>query len=242
MFVIIFAILLILLSEGVRLFFRWRISHHIGNKARPFERKDASLPFSLLILGDSTAYGTGVDNPTQSLGGKIGASFPHVAIWNRAKNALSLNDLPSTIDTIASEKGRFDGILIVIGGIDMLRLTPPSVARKKLLRTLRMAKKLSPHIVLALSSNIRSATFFRFPLNRIFEYEHRSLETLYGQIAQEEHIAYVSLYEPIDTCPFAKNPEKLYANDGLHPNHLGYEIWFEKIKEPLKKIFPSNIS
>lgn len=231
----------ILIVEGTRLIFRWKVSHRLGLDARPYSRKNPALSRSILVLGDSTAYGTGASDPAYSIAGRLGTMFPDSEIWNSAKNALPLGNLPSIIQSVSREKSHFDAILIIIGGIDMLRLLPTSILRKKLLHAIREAKKLSPDIYIALSSNIRSSTFFRFPVNRIFEAEHRAMESLYKEVANSEHIHHIPLFEDIDHCPFAKNPNELYALDGLHPNDAGYELWFQKIINSIQKNFKKTL-
>lgn len=231
----------IIIFELSRLIFHWRKAHQLSQNTRPFSRENDSLPYSFLVLGDSTIFGTGASKPEHSLVGRIAAAFPDHNIWNRGVNALSLQDLPTIIDSISHEKSSFDRILILIGGIDILRLTPMPTIRKHLLRSIESAKKLSPNIYIASSSNVRSAPFFRFPADRLFEIEHRSVEMLYAQVAAMEKITHIPLFTEFPSCPFARNPKKLYAEDGIHPSDAGYALWFEHITPFLSKRLPSEI-
>jgi lysophospholipase L1-like esterase len=222
--------------ECIRLLFGWLLTRRLSKQTLPFFRESPELPYSFLLLGDSTVYGVGASDPTRSLAGKIAAAFPEHNILNRGIIALSLGDLPTVIGTVSSGQTRkFDAVFILIGGIDILRLTPLSTIRKNLLSSIAAAKKLSPNIFLASSSNIRSAPFFRFPADRCFERQHRAVEELYARVSATEHITHIPLFTEFPHCPFARNHKKLYAQDGLHPNDAGYSVWFEKIYPFLKR-------
>lgn len=239
--VLLILVIAIIIFELSRLVVHWRKAHRLSQSTQPFSREGDSLPYSFLVLGDSTVFGTGASKPEHSLVGRIGAAFPDHSIWNRGINALSLQDLPTVIDSVSQEKSSFDRIFILIGGIDILRLTPMPTIRKNLLRSIKSAKKLSPNIYIASSSNVRSAPFFRFPADRLFEIEHRAVETLYAQVAATEEITHIPLFTEFPFCPFARNPKKLYAEDGIHPSDAGYALWFEHITPFLSKKHLSKI-
>lgn len=225
--ILILILLAIVTYELIRLFFGWLLTHRLSKQTLRFSREEPHLPYSFLLLGDSTVYGVGASDPKQSLAGRIATAFPKYNILNHGMIALPLESLPDVIDTVSQKYKTVDSILILIGGIDILRLTPPSTIEQHLLRSITAAKHLSSNIFLASSSNIRSAPFFRFPASYFFEKQHRSVEAIYARIAAKEHITHIPLFTERSSCPFAHDPKKLYAADGLHPNNEGYAVWFD---------------
>ena len=65
---------------------RLQVAKELVASSDPFQAQPAAPVASLLVIGDSTAVGTGASSPAHSVAGMIGASHPHLRTVNRAVN------------------------------------------------------------------------------------------------------------------------------------------------------------
>lgn len=54
--------------------------------------------------------------------------------------------------------------------------------------------------------------------------------------AERSGTVYVNLYKPKADEPFAQQPARLHAADGLHPSEAGYALWLAELlaQSPLR--------
>lgn len=78
----------------------WRIRRAIRLCAvsRVFEANPPHATARLLVVGDSTAVGTGATSPAASIAGLIARRHPDVAIDNRAHNGVRFADVLRQLD------------------------------------------------------------------------------------------------------------------------------------------------
>ena len=50
-------------------------------------------------------------------------------------------------------------------------------------------------------------------------------------IKERQGVAFVDLYRRSGGDLFATDPDRYYAEDGLHPSGEGYRLWFERLVE-----------
>ena len=108
----------------------------LAKRSEPLQVAPAEPEKRLLIVGDSTGVGTGASTPQDSLAGLIAAEHPSLAIVNRSADG-------ATVDRIAAQLeggGRFDAVLILGGGNDMIRMTGAEALRAALSRVLFLAR------------------------------------------------------------------------------------------------------
>lgn len=192
--------------------------------------KNASLRF--LIIGDSTAFGTGALDPSNSIAGRLAQDFPQAQIENHSKNGLSTQGLLGRIVSLKQE--RFDRIFILIGGIDILSFVPKERIRKNLTQILRVAQSMTANrIILVSAMNIGAAPLFWFPLSTCYSMRTRAIRKIFMTVGRDYNVRYVDLYLPKSDDHFAKEPTRLYAADKIHPSDHGYGAWYEKIKQAL---------
>lgn len=119
--------LLIILILSILSFIAWDIFEtrrliaiglKLADNAIPFSR-DASGP-KILVIGDSTAVGTGASASSTSLAGLLGSHYPSASIENRGINGSKTRDLLTRNDLSGD---RYDLIMIHIGGNDTVRFT-----------------------------------------------------------------------------------------------------------------------
>lgn len=227
--IIVVAVSLLVLYGVVHIIRSTRKAKILGRKALPVSKENSKANKRILILGDSTAFGTGATNPNNSLAGRLSKDFPEASITNLSQNALNIDGLLKQITNISDKK--FDTIMIHIGGIDTLTLTSFKKVRDRLIKIFDIAKKMATDNVILISmNNVGSAPAIKFPFSILYSNRSRKLRDHFTDICTECKIAHIPLFVEKKDDPLPQNPTKLYASDGIHPSDEGYGIWYEKIK------------
>jgi lysophospholipase L1-like esterase len=181
----------------------------------------------LLIVGDSTAVGTGASQPAESVAGRIGRAFPQVAIVNRgrdgAKTAAVSRQLGNPRDA------SFDAILIQVGGNDILRFTGVSRLREDLQALLGSAKAQAGLVVMMSTGDVGRAPAFPWPVDKYYSWKSKRVRQMILSLVAAEGVEYIDLYNPRPDNPFYRDPKRFYAHDGLHPSGQGYGLWYDKL-------------
>jgi lysophospholipase L1-like esterase len=180
----------------------------------------------ILVLGDSTAVGTGAKDPKNTTAGRLSSLFPNAALLNISRNGMKMAELNKKMDDIT---GRYDYILIQIGANDIIQFTSKEDMENTLNQIILKAKKLSNRVVILHSGDIGKSKFFSWYIQPIYSYRTQNVRKIYMRQAEMHTIQYVDLFT-IDI------PDYYYAADKLHLNDEGYGGWFDEIK---KKIDPS---
>ena len=179
----------------------------------------------LLIVGDSTGVGTGASTPQASLAGLIAAEHPDLAIVNRSADGASFDRIAAQLEG----GGRFDAVLILGGGNDMIRLTGADALRAALSRVLFLARGRSDNVVLMPAGNVGNAPFFLWPWSALMTQRSRVLHAVARQAAAANGATYVGLFKERAVDPFAQEPRRLHAADRLHPSDAGYALWHREL-------------
>ena len=74
----------------------------------------------IVVVGDSTAYGTGVRDSKESVAGRIGAEFPSHEVLTLAQNGRVIGEVVGTLKE-TNLKVPADVLLLQIGGNDILQ-------------------------------------------------------------------------------------------------------------------------
>lgn len=184
----------------------------------------------LLIIGDSTAVGTGVTDPNDSIAGKFHRDFPDIEIVNISRNGAHISEIATMLNRAS---GNFDVILIQGGGNDIIYLAPRRQASNQFDGLLKAAKNRAPEVVSITSGNIGAAPIFPWPLNWLYSYRSKIFLGQFKKIAFANGVHFVDLYQPKAGDPLRKDIKRFYASDGLHLTGDGYETWYQKILETL---------
>lgn len=214
----------LLLMSGCALT-RIKVSSDLARAASPFQASPPVPTHRLLIVGDSTAVGTGASGPASSVAGLIGKSHPDWLIANRARNGARFADVLAQLQL--SE--RYDTVLVMAGGNDVIRLTGADKLDAEVRATITRAKALAPNVVVMPSGNVGNAPFFYAPWSWLMSSRSRDLHAAVREAAASGGAQYVNLYKDRANDPFAREPERLNAIDGLHPSDAGYQIWFDTL-------------
>ena len=213
----------LLLTSGCTL---WRIGQaaELARLSEPLQQTPAQPVMRLLIVGDSTAVGTGAASPEDSLAGLIGRDYPRLLIDNRARDGARFADVLAQLDG----EGRFDMVLIQAGGNDVIRLTDLDRLTADVQAVARRAAARADRVVLMPAGNVGNASFFFAPWSWLMTERSRSLHRVVRAAASQTGATYVDLFQERADDPFAKDPS-LNARDGLHPSSDGYRVWYQAL-------------
>lgn len=231
--VILILILLLLIAQLGVFYWRVRIGRGLAAVAKRYERVLPEATYRMLIIGDSTAYGTGVLDPNLSVAGLFGKNFPTISLVNLGENGRRTASVAGALQEFPDNS--FDLILIHTGGNDIVRFTPLSELKTSLTNALATAKQKGKRVVILHSGNVGAAPMFRYPLGWLFTDRTRKVRELYLKKTKELDVMYVDLFTEAAEDPFLADVKNSYAADGLHLGPRGNEIWFAKIMETLKR-------
>ncbi len=205
----------------------WRIrqSVELARQSEPLQASPAGATASLLIAGDSTAVGTGASSAASSVAGLIARDHPGLRIVNRAQDGARFADIAGQLQG----DERFDAVLVMGGGNDVIRLTGEEALAQNIARVVQLAAARAPLVVILPPGNVGNAPFFMPPLSWLMARRSRTLHGLVRQSAADHGAIYVNLYKDKADDPFAQRPDELNARDGLHPSDAGYVLWYEAL-------------
>jgi lysophospholipase L1-like esterase len=222
--------LLLLVGGGVFLAgcTAWRAgeARALARASEPHRQAGANGGPRLLIVGDSTAVGTGASSPAASLAGLIGARTPDATIHNRARDGATWADLPGQLSGVAG--GGYDIALLMAGGNDVIRLRDMAAVRADIERSIALAREHATTVVVMPAGNVGNAPFFLPPVSWWMTARARGLHAAVAAASQAQGAVYVNLFRERDDDPFAQRRE-LHAADGLHPSDAGYALWWQAL-------------
>ena len=201
----------------------------LAEASEPFQQRLSEPRSRLLVIGDSTAVGTGADTPAGSVAGRLAERIDGLEVVNLARDGARFGDLPGQLQQ--AELDRFDAVLIQAGGNDILRFTDLEKLETAVARTLDLARRISDRVFMLSTGDVGIAPAFAPPLDWILSARTRSVRRLLLDIAARTDIEYLDLYRDQAEDPFAKSPDALYATDGLHPSAAGYALWYRELVE-----------
>lgn len=215
------AIVLVVCARGA-----WRLhqSAQLTRLSEPLQRSPSQPSLRLLIVGDSTAVGTGASAPQASVAGLLGQSFPRLRIDNRARDGATFAGLLAQLDG----DERFDMVLVMAGGNDVVRLRSLEALRSDIERVTHSARQRAALVVLMPAGNVGNAPFFMAPVSWLMTWRSRRLHAFVRQAAARHGAVVVDLFRESADDPFVQRPE-LNAADGLHPSDAGYRVWFGEL-------------
>jgi len=204
----------------------WRItqSAELARRSQALQATPSEPALRLLVVGDSTAVGTGASSPAASLAGLLAARFPRLLIENRASDGATFADLATQL---AGDK-QFDMVLVQAGGNDVIRLRDMESVGRDIERVTALARQHAPFVVLMPAGNVGNAPFFFPPLSWWMTQRSRQLHAHARASAAQAGAVYVRLFEERENDPFARQRD-LNAKDGLHPSDAGYRVWLDQL-------------
>lgn len=224
--------LTLIIIEVGRLIILGRRTVVAGKRITPASREHLTDAKRILIVGDSTSFGTGASKTEHTIAGRLINDLPDFTIINISENALRTADMRRKLSAVHDQS--FDMVLIHTGGMDTVKLTPLRTLQKELQALCADAKSLgAPLVVLVSVNNTGSVPFFRFPLDRLFSWRSRQVSLTCHEVAQTTDVLHVPLYSSYETDPLRTERGWHIAEDHIHPNDTGYEIWYNHIRSAI---------
>lgn len=214
----------------VRMLWLIHVSGRIQSATEPYEQNPLHPALSMLVLGDSTAIGTGARDNHETTAGRLGQDFPQAKIVNRGMNGKQTAML---VQDLAKEEGHFDLLLIQIGANDTLRFTNLGKLRVDTQALVEEAKKRSDRVVLLSSGDVGKAPFFPQFLRGPWSKRTVLVRDLFKAEAKRQNIVYVDLLAADVSDIFLTDIPRYHSPDLLHPTGDGYAIWYAEIKKSL---------
>lgn len=199
-----------------------------GEQARPVHSVGEG-GVRILVIGDSTAYGTGAIEQKNSLVGRLVQDYPSCTVINHSENAMDLRRLVAKLKELGGNK--FDVVVMHVGGVDTLKLTTQDRIKALLLEAFACAKGMGAKTVTLVSvNNVASAKMFHAPLRYAFGRRSRKVSEISAAACAEAGVFHVPLYKERLHDPLRRNGVH-FAADGIHPNDHGYGLWYAEIKQ-----------
>lgn len=174
----------------------------------------------VLVIGESTAAGVGVETHDQGLASQLAKQLHHrtgqtIAWHTFGVNGIRLGALLHKIE--AADLPEADVVLLSMGVNDTTGFTPRFRFRRKLRELHRLlASRYSGPLLLLNVPPMHLFTALPSPLRYVVGWRARQLDRIYQDLATKAPADFVYLDYPAVTDP------DLLASDGYHPSPKGY--------------------
>ncbi len=216
----------------IRMYFLVKKTKVLIKSAVPYERSLPNSDMKILVLGDSTAYGTGAEKNSLTTAGRLGELFPQADVKTIAENGLKLEGLLEKMEAIDTNE-KYAIILIQIGANDIMRLTSMKNIESRIDTAVDKLSKQTDKLIFMHSGNIGDSEFFPFYVKPILTSRSNKTREIYMKTAEKHKAFYVDIISSEITEIMEKNPTEYYADDMLHLNGAGYGLWFDEIRKGL---------
>jgi len=201
----------------------------IAEASRPFELRNPDATHRILVVGDSTAVGTGAAKPQESVAGRIAAEFPAIDLTNRARNGAKAKDVLVQLESAQSLP--YAMVLVQVGGNDILGFTDLEELREDTRRVLAEARERGTAVLFMSTGNVGLAPAFFPPISWIYTARTREARAIFMEVAKASGVQYVDLFREKGNELFLGDPDRYYTPDYLHPGSEGYRVWYEELKK-----------
>jgi lysophospholipase L1-like esterase len=197
-------------------------------RGRPFEVHPPRGRARVLLLGDSTGVGVGALRPEDRLCGLLAAEFPEIEIVNRCRAGARLAETQNQLAPLVAAGERFDLALLLVGGNDVLRLTPQWLLANQARSLLGSVRDVARRTVWMGCADIGSAPLFAPPLSWWLSWQTARTMRLLAREACAHKVDFIDFVE--EGALFASDTGTFFADDGLHPSAACYRHCFEVLK------------
>ncbi len=204
----------------------------LAAKAIAYEQHPENPTSRILVIGDSTAVGTGADKPEDSTAGLLGKDYPQADIVNRGVNGARLADLSTSF--VEFEDQEFDLVLVQIGGNDVWHFTPFTDIEASLNNVLTDATRVGKYVLIMHGGDFASAKALPYGSRWLFSWRSAKLRDLYLRLVPTYSATYIDLWHTNDNEP--DRIAAFYAADNFHPSSSGYADWYAEIKLNLRTL------
>jgi len=216
---------------------------YMAQQAYAVQSRPAQPSARVLMLGDSTGVGVGAGSPEATLPGLLAAEFPSVEIVNRCENGARVADAIAQLASSVDGAERFDLVLVLVGGNDVLALTPLSRLAQQAELLLDGATRVAPRTVWLGSANIGGSPRLLPPLAWWLGRRTQQVMRLLARQARGRGVEFIDFFQPRQNDLFSRNAGIYFADDGLHPSAASYKHSFDTLlhRAPLRTILQPDM-
>ena len=183
-------------------------------------------PIRLVLLGDSTAAGLGVDHPHETIGATVAngvAAFSGrpVEVTNVAVVGAESPGLESQLERALAETPSPDVALLLIGANDVTHRIDRSVAVRHLEMTVRRLRETGAEVVVGTCPDLGAVEPVPQPLRWLARRWSRDLAAAQTVAVVEAGGRAVSIGDMLGAA-FTADPKTLFSEDRFHPSAAGY--------------------
>jgi lysophospholipase L1-like esterase len=204
----------------------------LARDSAAFQVLNPEARLAVLVVGDSTAVGTGAVLPSASVAGRIAQQFPCTNLVNRARDGALMRDLAAQIDGTGDTP--FNLLLMQVGATDAVSFTDLPDLRRGLDEALSRGTAKARHVVVLGSSSLAAAPMFMPPFDAIFSRRAHGVERVLRDASEEAGVEYVDVSKSPASVALSSDPARYYASDYLHPNSDGYGLWFKAMSKQVQ--------
>ncbi len=211
------------------------IGTELAHRAVPYARVNSEATFRILVIGDSTAVGTGASEGMFSMAGRLATDFPQASIVNKGVNGMKTHQLVTVLEKIKNES--YDLVVIHIGGNDIVRFTNLDQLSLDIQNVLKLTSGISKNVFLVTSGDVGTSKLLPLGTRWFFSYRTRRVRNIFISATQDASAHYVDIYGGHQRTrdPYKEEPYVYYAADIFHPSDKGYENWYSFVREEFKK-------
>lgn len=197
----------------------------------PYNYATTGVGESMLVMGDSTAYGVGAATPEETTAGHLAQALSLVYVENHAVSGARTRDVFEQFSK--ARLPRYDIALIQVGANDIIYGTSVARASRELDQLLSRVTAHASTTILLTSGDIGNAPLWPWPLNHVYTWRTKALRKAFMDVCATYSVRYVDIFSKPD--PFSSDVERYYAPDKLHLSGEGYKVWAGYIREVLGK-------
>lgn len=205
-------------------------SRQLIAQSAAYQQEPTAPDRHILIVGDSTAVGTGAE-PAASVAGLLGRDIPRAVIENRAVNGATASDV--RLQLAEAARPRYDLVLVHAGANDILQFRRIAQIEQDIRDLVTEASSRGDRVLFLTAGNIGGAPIFVPPLSTWYTHQTRAVRERVRTMVDAHGVEYVDLFLEPEVDPFLKDPWRYHAADGLHPSERGYRDWYERIRATL---------
>lgn len=181
-------------------------------------------PLSLVVLGDSVAASVGVREPHESAAaflatGLSSASGRSVRLTSVARSGARSADLERQVTEALGAHP--DAAVIVVGGNDVMRRTPPRVTLRHLRRAVQRLRGAGCRVVVGTCPDLGTIQPIQQPLRTLVRHASRVFAAAQTVAVVEAGGRAVSLGDVLGPA-FRAAPQEMFGPDQFHPSPRGY--------------------
>ncbi len=183
-------------------------------------------PYEIVVLGDSSAAGLGVDAPHETVGAIVASGVAaltgrRVRVTNRAVVGAESSDLERQLASALEDVLRPDVVLVMVGANDVTHRIDRPTAVRHLEQAVRRARALGSEVVVGTCPDLGTIQPIQQPLRSLMKRWSRDLAAAQTVAVVEAGGRTVSLGDLLGE-EFATSPHEMFSRDRFHPSAAGY--------------------